>query len=99
MADIELVIRISDEIYKKLKDPSTEIGYYTTEVCNCVIKGKPLPKTGHWIDKSKQSACGVKFIHIECSECGELSGLNNTYARYCPWCGAKMIESQENKED
>ena len=55
------------------------------------------PKTGRWIDKTHQSGCGVHFMHIECSECGEPSGLNNAYARYCPWCGTKMIRSQESE--
>ena len=64
------------------------------ECLNIAIKAlKQEPKTGHWIiiDDCEQ------FI-AKCSECGEPSGLNNTYARYCPWCGAKMIGPQESEE-
>lgn len=47
-------------------------------------------KMGHWINKTHQSGCGVVFINIECSECGESSGLTHTLAKYCPNCGVKM---------
>lgn len=101
MTDIELIIRIPNEVYKKLKDPSTEIGYYATEVCNCVIKGKPLPKTGHWIERTLQSYDfnGNRKILV-CSVCklGIANGVLG-FANFCPNCGTKMIESQEGKED
>lgn len=58
----------------------------------------PQPKIGHWIDKTRQSACGIVFCKVECSECGESSGLSHTLAKYCPNCGAKMVESQESEE-
>jgi hypothetical protein len=43
----------------------------------------PQPKIGHWIDV---------FGGCECSECGCLEA---GYSDYCPDCGAKMVEPQE----
>lgn len=45
----------------------------------------PQPKMGHWIDK-KCSVCG----------CGSMLGL--CVEKYCPNCGAKMVEPQESEE-
>ena len=45
------------------------------------------PKTGHWID------CKDWY---ECSECGE----SHSYChKYCPYCGAKMVEPQESEAE
>lgn len=60
------------------------------------------PKTGHWIEIAKYSDGNHK---IECSECeshifdrGHANSYNvkNKY-KYCPNCGAKMIEPQESE--
>lgn len=45
------------------------------------------PKTGHWIDKNKNSAV--------CSCCNR---SNILYGNFCKWCGAKMIEPQESED-
>jgi len=58
------------------------------------------PKTGHWIEVAKYSDGRHE---IECSECGSHifdRGHANSYVvkekyRYCPRCGAKMVESEE----
>ncbi len=46
MANVELVIKISEELYKQVKDPSVEGGYIATECYNAIYRGTPLPK-GH----------------------------------------------------
>lgn len=49
------------------------------------------PKTGHWIfvDKAHE--------HAHCSECdyGNVDLMDGRPHKYCPNCGAKMVESQE----
>jgi ribosomal protein S27AE len=66
------------------------------EITNCIAMVvneppvTPQQKVGKWIAKTMQSGCGVIFYNVECSECGESSGLSHTSAKYCPNCGAKM---------
>ena len=52
------------------------------------------PKTGHWIYICNSEVNWLKVV--ECSECGK-----RTYGsgKYCPNCGAKMIEPQESEEE
>lgn len=64
---------------------------------------RPQPKTGHWIEVEKYSDGKHK---IKCSECRSHiidRGHANSYVvkekyKYCPRCGAKMIEPQESEE-
>ena len=60
------------------------------------------PKTGHWIEIAQYSDGNHK---IECSECeshifdrGHANSFNvkNKY-KYCPNCGARMVEPQESE--
>lgn len=47
MADIELVIKIDEKIYKVIKDPKKlETMYHASQVCEAIRKSTPLPK-GH----------------------------------------------------
>jgi hypothetical protein len=64
---------------------------------------QPKPKTGHWIEIAQYSDGKHK---IECSECGNhifdrghanSFNVKNKY-KYCPNCGAKMVEPQESEE-
>lgn len=55
------------------------------------------PKTGHWIDRFPTKEC-------KCSVCDFLICISNgSYIdmvgqmKYCPNCGAKMVEPQENE--
>lgn len=57
---------------------------------------QPKPKTGHWIDRFPAKEC-------KCSVCDFLICISNgTYIdmvgqmKYCPNCGAKMVEPQES---
>lgn len=52
-------------------------------------------KTGHWtreLIRNEYGGCiGAKMI---CSECGQDNGYDKRM-KYCPNCGAKMVESEE----
>ena len=59
------------------------------------------PKTGHWI-KYGIPRCGEQ--HYQCTNCDEYFnfGLYSDYYKkafkYCPNCGAKMVEPQESED-
>ena len=59
------------------------------------------PKTGHWI-KYSIPRCGEQ--HYKCTNCDEYFnfGLYSDYYKkafkYCPNCGAKMVEPQESED-
>ena len=46
------------------------------------------PKPGHWID--------INGIYAECSNCNEEIYITGDF-KFCPNCGAKMIEPQESE--
>jgi hypothetical protein len=48
------------------------------------------PKTGHWID--------INGIYAECSNCNEEIYITGDF-KFCPNCGAKMVELQESEEE
>lgn len=52
------------------------------------------PQTGHWTYICNSEVNGLKIV--ECSECGK-----RTYGsgKYCPHCGAKMVEPQESEDN
>ena len=51
----------------------------------------PKPKTGHWETRN------IFPNWLYCSECDEPYGGNDR-PRYCPSCGARMVEPQESEE-
>lgn len=64
---------------------------------------KQEPKVGHWVEKE------YRFEHCwaECSICEKTAsgksidtgwGFEYSFSDYCPNCGAKMIESDEESE-
>jgi NADH pyrophosphatase NudC (nudix superfamily) len=75
---------------------------YNKVIRNAVEEIKQ-PKVGHWIEVEKYSDGKHK---IKCSECRSHiidRGHANSYVvkekyKYCPRCGAKMIELQESEE-
>lgn len=62
------------------------------------------PKTGHWIEKGKTDIaydmCGYKSWATKymCNHCGFIHTAieNHGVYSYCPNCGAKMAESEED---
>lgn len=63
----------------------------------------PQPKTGRWIEKYAEDACGERYSYWACSECGRSVGFNLANIEdvlsdypYCH-CGAKMVEPQESE--
>jgi hypothetical protein len=60
----------------------------------------PQPKTGKWVNKSHTSGCGITFVESECTCCGKKTPFNcdEFLYRYCPNCGAKMVELQESED-
>jgi DNA-directed RNA polymerase subunit RPC12/RpoP len=61
----------------------------------------PQQKTGYWITKIKSDLRGDMWsTNPKCSKCGGEPYYSNTIYNYnfCPYCGAKMVESQESEE-
>ena len=97
-----------EEAIKMLKskiDGHTDTSYEWAETVRMAIKALEQPKTGHleWV----QYDCNPKIGNLHCSECrsivvecvykSEKGGI--PLYKYCPQCGAKMIESQESEEE
>ena len=65
------------------------------------ICGAQEPKTGHWITKIKSDLRGDMWpTNPKCSERGGEPYYSNTIYnyKYCPYCGAKMVEEQERED-
>ena len=62
---------------------------------------KQKTKTGYWIRwyEQKETEWYTDNIpHCKCSECGEEYDLySSQFIKYCPNCGAKMVEPQESE--
>ncbi len=52
----------------------------------------PQPKMGKWIYTGDYLTEGM----LKCSECGEEIDISKLYYDFCPNCGAKMQEVEEN---
>ena len=85
-------------VIQALKDNVVEIGgeeYSGMGVCEeeieSIVNGVPsAEKTAEWIIKHKVTNSG-SFWEIKCSNC-EIE--SDSIYRYCPYCGAKMEESE-----
>lgn len=83
------------------------IQFFVENDCLCPSVTPQEPKTGHWIIKDGKEQGydigGIKtwYIQIMCDKCGfiktAIEGHTGQY-RYCPICGAKMVELQESEE-
>ena len=69
---------------------------YTREVKECLEalpSVTPQQKTGHWIYSKAVNTSEI--IWSECSECKDGERGCAKRMKYCPNCGAKMVEPQE----
>lgn len=81
------------------KDCETCIAPEETCECKIVLNAPPVypvPRTGQW----RPIYQGDEIINYRCTECeqGNTFGKKPYNMNYCPYCGAKMIESQESEE-
>lgn len=73
------------EHYKKVK-----YGMMPEWVWDMAIKAlEQTPKTGHWYDKWGKDGCSVCNEGID-----DAQTFDGRPFRYCPMCGARMIEPQ-----
>lgn len=95
MADIELVIKIPEDVYKKIVADKYAI---YDKMFYSIKNGTPLnerePKTGHWYYDEEREATGIYAI---CSNCDEKIYQTGDF-KYCPNCGAKMVKPQESED-
>ena len=94
MADIELVIKISKELYRAYKDKPPMLGDVGMDmIAQAIANGTP-PKTGHW--KPFDLTYGRSIFY--CTACGESAEIpicmDEPLYKYCPNCGARM-ESED----
>ena len=89
---MQIVIEIDKARYKdiqRIAEVQLESNHFQTAE-QIIAKGVPIerePKTGHWIEDEYE-------MEVRCSECGE---ENDECSKYCPNCGAKMVEPREEE--
>ena len=81
--------------------------YLSAETIDMAIKAlEQEPKTGHWIFQKIThgkrmwcSNCDASF-DLCCNQIREYDEVTKKdyIWGYCPWCGAKMVESQESED-
>lgn len=90
--------------YRKLDEdlhntaPKDSISYYATDKClkywDMAIKAlSQEQKTGHWI-----ITCKIRAIGSSIKTCSICNKQALEISKYCPNCGAKMVETQEGSE-
>lgn len=90
-------IHKAEELYEKYEQKYCDRNICVSNEYNgiscdeCEVTKSQEPKTGHWIiyDVHGHKAC-------KCSECGMDVGYPCN-DKYCPKCGAKMVEPQESE--
>ena len=76
---------LSQYLYNDVREAVEVIDEYIGELPSVT----PQPKTGHWIHFASGD---------DCSECGWSTGKYISPSKYCPNCGAMMVEPQEREE-
>lgn len=91
---MKLVIDISEEDYKRVST-IVDMGL-GTNIDEAIKNGTPLEnqKTGHWIIYAELTEEWEGTKKYACDKCGEKVGVFKS--NYCPNCGAKM-EDKENE--
>lgn len=90
---MNIVIDIPEENFNNIEPffngETIKGGFNLFNVLRIIKNGRPL-KTGHWDSRTcKCSECGYQIAFSEYAE--------RKY-KYCPNCGAKMVEPQESEE-
>ena len=104
---MNLMINISEEDYQFLKEGYShlEIKEHLTDTRDhrcyiAIANGTPISeenqKIGHWVVYSELTGEWEGTKKYACDKCGEKVGVFKS--NYCPNCGVKMIELQENEE-
>lgn len=81
---------------EKLTEPRNNMDKITIDACKGAIKAleqQPTRPTGKWIESPNG-------VYVECSICGshwEKGFVEHCNMQYCPDCGAKMTESEEER--
>ena len=103
----QAVKRLLEDRFLELQKRHDDQRYETNYCLNSILE-LPIvttqPKTGHWIEVAKYQDGKHK---IKCSECEShifTRGHANSYAvkekyKYCPRCGARMVEPQAEREE
>ena len=104
---------IQAHIHEIITESGEDKNKHTNRVLRSLIHGvdcmpsiTPLePKKGHWINYDCDED---KYDKIKCSECGHIFivdsyhwcdiGFTKDDLKYCPNCGAKMVEPQESED-
>ncbi len=93
MDEIELVIKIDEDIYKARQHWVANPKKMVDKVDIAIANGTPLSR-GHWISGHDETgALGITYTEKICSNCGWSHSLVIP-KNYCPECGAKMAESE-----
>ena len=95
MADIELVIKIPEEMYDWLyngflDEDDAERLWQVVKNVTPLTKGVCNIKNAEWLEHHYQTR-----FYVKCSNC---KTLHDEESNYCPYCGAKMVKSWENED-
>lgn len=99
---MKIMIDVPEELYKVISED--KYGVHQGRVYDIIRNGTPLPGLGHWSRKTKVDAYdieGVKTwgIKCQCDRCTFTTIVVEDfgYYSYCPNCGAKMAESEDEE--
>ena len=95
---MKVVIDIDEAYYTIIKNDVERGMDYKS--CVIIAKGKPYKEleTGNWIEKEDDYD-----VYFDCSNCGSSFWTEDNEffmrdTKYCPNCGARMVEPQESEE-
>lgn len=95
---MQIVIDIPDKAYEELCNANFPI-QDAYRLVAWIKNGTPLPK-GHWI-KTPKAVMGEGYMWY-CDKCQyevyQDTSKNYPSEKYCPNCGAKMVEPQESED-
>ena len=92
---MKIVIDIPEEMYQSVLN-----GTYCGTLYEELKNGTPQPKAGHWVSIDEEP-----HEVYECDRCGRVVSTFTANIephieyKYCPNCGARMVEPQESEEE